>query len=94
MQTVQTLAIAALLTISPALAETPVATEQMTKAQARERLAACGTQWQQMKRSGSEGSLIWREFSKTCMARAANPPANATVRTNAGGRNENASPAR
>ena len=92
MQTVRTLSIAGLLMISPALAETPVATEQMTKAQARERLAACGTQWQQMKRSGADGSLIWREFSPICMARPASAPE--APMTSAKPRNENASPAR
>ena len=78
--------------ISPALAETPVATEQMTKAQARERLAACGTQWQQMKRSGADGSLIGREFSQICMARPVSAPE--APMTSAKPRNENASPAR
>jgi len=65
------LAIMTLVTLSPGRAETPTADDHMTKAQARERLAACGTEWQQMKRNGAEGSLIWREFSKTCMARRA-----------------------
>ena len=84
------LAIAALLTISPASAETPVATDVLTKAQVRERLAACGTEWQQMKRNGTEGSLIWREFSKLCMARVAPArKAGSAPRTN-----ENASPVR
>jgi hypothetical protein len=64
-------AIAALSMISPCMAETPVATDVMSKAQAREKLAACGAEWQRMKRAGADGSLIWREFSKTCMSRQA-----------------------
>jgi hypothetical protein len=49
----------------------PTADDHMTKAQARERLAACGAEWQQMKRNGAEGAQIWRDFSATCMARRA-----------------------
>ena len=83
---------AGFLMILPAVAETPVATGQMTKAQARERLAACGTQWQQMKHNGAEGALIWREFSATCMAQPAASPGAPTTKTNT--RHENAPPAR
>jgi hypothetical protein len=84
------IAIAALLMISPACAETPVATDVMTKAQVREHLAACGTEWQRMKRNGTDGSMIWREFSKACMSRV-------TPIDKAGSAprpNENASPVR
>jgi hypothetical protein len=84
------IAIATLLMISPACAETPVATDVMTKAQVRERLAACGTEWQRMKRNGTDGSLIWREFSKTCMSRITP----ATKSRTAPRTNENASPVR
>ncbi len=77
--------------LSPAMAETPVTTVQMTKAQTRERLSDCATQWQQMKRSGSDGTMIWREFSSMCMARPAHAPGAPTRNTT---RNENASPAR
>lgn len=88
------LATIALLMISPACAETPVATDVMTKAQVRERLAACGTEWQQMKRSGTDGSLIWREFSKACMSRIT-PAVGKSDKANSGPRrNENASPVR
>jgi hypothetical protein len=87
------LACATLVSISPSLAETPVATDEMTKAQARERLSACGTEWQKMKRSGSEGSLIWREFSKTCMARKSQDATQSIPKTKPP-RNENASQAR
>jgi hypothetical protein len=87
------LACAALLTISPAMAETPVATDEMTKAQARERLSACGTEWQQMKRSGGEGALIWREFSKSCMARKSRDSTQSIPKIKPP-RNENASQAR
>jgi hypothetical protein len=92
MKTVRSFSIAGLLMLSPALAETPVTTVQMSKAQARERLADCATQWQQMKSSGSDGSMIWREFSSLCMARPATAPGAPTRNTTT--RNENASPAR
>ncbi|MDB5543596.1 MAG: hypothetical protein JWO64_745 [Hyphomicrobiales bacterium] len=85
---------AALLMLSPACAETPVATDVMTKAQVRERLAACGTEWQQMKRSGTEGSLIWREFSKACMSRVTPAKGKADKAGSAPSTNENASPVR
>src|SRR3954447_1860451 len=66
-----TLAVLTLLSIAPAHATMPVADDHMTKAQARERLAACGAEWQQMKRNGTDGAQIWRDFSATCMARRA-----------------------
>ena len=76
------LTIALILLAASARAETPRAGDPMSKAQIRNRLAACATEWQQMKRSGREGSLIWREFSKICMERDPQP------------RKENASPIR
>lgn len=71
---ITTLALSALLILSPAMGETPVANDHATKAQMRERLAACGTEWRLMKQSGTEGQLIWREFSASCMARMENGP--------------------
>jgi hypothetical protein len=65
------LAVLTLLSMAPAHATMPTADDHTTKAQARERLAACGAEWQQMKRNGTEGAQIWREFSATCMARRA-----------------------
>ena len=63
------LIIAILLAALPARAEVPTATEMMSKAAMRERLAACATEWQAMKRAGADAGLIWREYSKSCMAR-------------------------
>jgi hypothetical protein len=92
MKTIRTIFITGLLISSPTLAETPVATTPMTKAQMRERLATCSAQWQQMKRRGAEGTLIWREFSEVCMSQTAGSPGTSAKKTNA--RNENAPPAR
>ncbi len=76
--------IALLLQAVPAAAASDAA-DEMTKADMRHRLAACGAEWQKMKRSGAEGTLIWREFSKSCLARTKRPTTP---------RNENASPIR
>jgi hypothetical protein len=66
-----TLAVLTLLSTAPAHATMPAADDHMTKAQAREHLAACGAEWQQMKRNGTDGAQIWRDFSASCMARRA-----------------------
>lgn len=60
-----------LLAAAPAAAQTPAASgaEHLSRVENRRRLAACATEWQKMKRAGTDGSLIWREFSAACLAR-------------------------
>jgi hypothetical protein len=47
-----------------------------------------------MKRSGTEGSLIWREFSKACMSRVTPAKGKVDKAGSAPRTNENASPVR
>lgn len=88
MKTLKPLTIAALLIAPQAMAQTPAPVDLTPRALMRERLAACATQWQQMKRTGTEGDLIWREFSKICLDRQARSQAQTPLKK------ENASPVR
>ncbi|HUZ66620.1 MAG TPA: hypothetical protein VMU56_03050 [Beijerinckiaceae bacterium] len=52
---------------SPVLTGTPV--------QRRAKIRVCGTQWDEMKRTGASVGTNWREFSRNCFARPLPPNA-------------------
>lgn len=55
--------------IMPARAQQEATGHDLSRQVFVQRRALCAAEWEKMKRAGSEGSLLWREFAESCMQR-------------------------
>lgn len=51
---------------APSITPAEIPPVQLPKA-SRERMRACGQQWDDKKRTGEEGELVWRTFAMSCL---------------------------